>query len=329
MLRAHALRKLSWACACACLLLLLAGCQKAGSTGRDWTAYPAIVEVDAASPIYAVSDVHGAYDRLVSLLALHHIIQRQPGAPADVKWAAGPAVLVVAGDLFDKGPGGVEVMDLLRALTASAAAAGGRVIVMLGNHEAEFLVDPLNDKATESDGIATQLRAAGLDPSQVAAARGTDPRGQWLRTLPFAARVGRWLFAHAGDTHGRSIAELERVLRLGVESYDYNYPEIVGETSILESSGWASDDASVGARYASAAGAAHIVFGHDPGALGDRGAIAEAQSGALFRIDCGMSPTINYSEGALFQMEHRDEREIVSSLLATGEVRELWRGSLP
>jgi hypothetical protein len=212
-------------------------------------------------------------------------------------------------------------------LESSAAAAGGKVIVTLGNHESEFLVNPRNNKATDEDGIATQLPALGINLDDLA--QGKDERGRWLRQRPFAARIGRWFFAHSGDTHGRTIVDLTRVLQTAVDVSNYNDAEIIGETSLLESSDWSSADKTIGARYAQALGAVHIVFGHNPSALGAKDTIGMAQDGALFRIDCGMSPDINYSYGSLLRVEIKDWKEIVSALAADGKVSELWRGSLP
>ncbi|HEX7601931.1 MAG TPA: metallophosphoesterase, partial [Polyangiaceae bacterium] len=251
------------------------------------------------------------------------IIDAPPSSPAAVHWSAGAAVLVVTGDLMDKGPSSLEAIDLLRALEASAAAAGGRVVVTFGNHEAEFLDDPENDKATKSDGVDQELRAQGLDP--LALANGSEPRGVWLRDRPFATRVGRWFFSHAGDTHGRSVAELEAVFRGGVAAHDYDDAEIVGPASLLESRGWYANDATIGARYAQAVGAKHVVFGHQPDALGPAGSIALAQGGALFRIDCGMSPDVNDSAGALLRVRVEAAMDVAESLEPDGTVRELWR----
>lgn len=308
------------------LLGLLGACSKAPGA-RDWEAHPAVIEQELGGPLYAVSDIHGGYERLVALLLKHQIIQAAPATPDGVKWAAGPAVLVVTGDLFNKGPDGVGVIDLLRSLESSAAAAGGRVIVTLGNHEAEFLVDPRNDRAQSTDGIGPQLAALGI--SAEAMALGSEPRGRWLRERPFAARVGRFFFAHGGDTHGRTLDELSRLLRTGVDVHNYDDPEITGDASLLESSDWSTGDKTLGARYAQALGAAHIVFGHNPSGLGAKGETGMAQDGALFRIDCGMSPGVNYSEGEIFRVEVKDWAEIVSKLDADGSVHELWRGSLP
>jgi hypothetical protein len=46
--------------------------------------------------------------------------------------------------MIDKGPDAPDVVRFLSALQTSAASAGGRVIVTMGNHEAEFLAAPTN-----------------------------------------------------------------------------------------------------------------------------------------------------------------------------------------
>ena len=320
----------------ACLLVaLFASCGSSHSRSpyrvlsgpRDWAAHPAVVEIDPTpSVIYALSDVHGGYDRLAALLARHGVIAQVPSTPSAAQWNAGSAVLVVAGDIFDKGPAPLEAVDLLRAVETQASLVGGRVVVTLGNHEGEFLYDPDNDKATTDDGVDQEIYARGLEP--VSIANGSGARGRWLRDLPFAVRVGRWFFSHAGDTHGRSVAGLEQVLRLAVEPHNYDDPEVVGSSSILESRGWYGSDDGIGARFAQAVGARHIVFGHQPDALGPRGAIAVAQGGALFRIDCGMSPDVNDSEGKMLRVRFDGAADIAESLAPDGTVQELWRGAV-
>lgn len=290
---------------------------------RDWASHPAIVEVDASPTIYALSDVHGGYDRMVTLLSAHRIIAQLPNTPENAEWTAGSAVLVVTGDLMDKGPKPLEALDLLRTLEPLASSAGGRVVFTLGNHEAEFLDDPQNDKATKSDGVDEEIRQRG--GSALSIADGTDARGGWLRDRPFAARIGNWFFAHAGNTRGRSIPELEQALQLAVTSHDYDDAEIIGADSILESRGWYTADATVASRYAAAVGAKHIVFGHQPDALGARGEIAAAYGGSLFRIDCGMSPDVNDSDGRMLRIRRDGDIDVAESLAPDGSVREIWR----
>ena len=149
------------------------------SPPRDWTVNPAVVEREPATTLFAISDVHGGYERMVALLVAHGVLVSAPAVPEAAEWNAKAAVLVVAGDLMDKGPAALEAIDLLRTLEPQAAAAGGQVMFTLGNHEAEFLDDPENDKATKDDGVDQEIRSRGLSPVDIAS--GKDPRGRWLR----------------------------------------------------------------------------------------------------------------------------------------------------
>jgi hypothetical protein len=84
------------------------------------------------------------------------------------------------------------------------------------------------------------LTADGITPADVA--NGQDPHGAWLRNRPFAALVGDWFFAHAGDTGGMTTGGLESLLESAVNAHpDFNDPAIVGASSILESRDWYRD----------------------------------------------------------------------------------------
>ncbi|HSD90599.1 MAG TPA: metallophosphoesterase [Kofleriaceae bacterium] len=288
---------------------------------RDWTANPALVSLPS-STVYAVSDIHGGYTRLTALLSRHGLIAAPPSSPEHAQWTGGDVVLVIAGDMLDKGPDGLDVIDLLRALQTSAPATGGQVVVLLGNHEAEFFADPTNSKAEDSNGIDTQLDNDHID--LVTFASGIDPRGLWLRQQAFGARIGAWFFSHAGNTKGRTFDALEAALRTAFDSSDFKGDELIGSDSLLEARDWYGSASAVAAD-ARAMGVEHFVFGHDPGALGARGAIATAQSGALVRIDCGMSPDVNDSAGTLLRIRHDGGSEVAEQLDPVGGVREIWR----
>ena len=85
-------------------ILAYYACASAAPVSRDWRAHPAIVEVDTAEPVFAVGDVHGDYVRLVRLLRAAELIDSQ------AHWTAGKSVLVLTGDLIDKGPRPVDVL---------------------------------------------------------------------------------------------------------------------------------------------------------------------------------------------------------------------------
>jgi hypothetical protein len=87
--------------------------------------------------VIAVSDVHGAYRAMVRTLRNAQVLD------GDLGWAGGAAHLVVTGDILDRGPDSRKVMDLLMRLESEAAAAGGRVHLLLGNHEVMNLTGDL------------------------------------------------------------------------------------------------------------------------------------------------------------------------------------------
>ncbi len=94
--------------------------------------------------IVALGDIHGAFDELVFILRETKLID------ANHRWWGGNATLVVTGDFLDRGPKGREVLDLLMALEEEAPKDGGRVVVLLGNHEVMNLVGDLRYMTSEA-----------------------------------------------------------------------------------------------------------------------------------------------------------------------------------
>jgi hypothetical protein len=286
-------------------------------TSRDWKKAPAIIELDTPEDIYAVGDVHGDYDRLVTLLAKGKVIADRPEQPAEVQWSAGKAVLVCTGDLIDKGPHSLKVIALFRALAKDAAKAQGQVVVLMGNHEAEFLADPDDDdKALE---FVKELDKHGIKPRDVAACRDEKGIGEYLNSLPLAARVNDWFFAHAGDTQGLTLKELRSAIEEEVSEKGYKVEVLLGGKGLLEARlhkhpWWEKKDEKAGKgearlrRYVEALGVKHLVIGHQPGnvtfADGSRtkGTLVQKYNGLIFLIDVGMSEAINYSQGALLHI---------------------------
>jgi hypothetical protein len=321
----------------ALVLLPPSGASTGQKAIRDWEKYPAVVELDADQDIFVIGDVHGDYDRLVKLLLSAGIISRPPADSQTVDWSAGMSIVVFTGDMIDKGDNSLGVLRLIRALRDAASAKGGTVIALMGNHEAEFLADPGNRKAV---GFVEELRAAKLDPVDVAACRGDI--GRFLCSLPFAARVRDWFFAHAGNTHGRSLEQLKRELRSAVEKDGFATPELIGRDSILESQlrgrgekPWfesrtpGEDDKRVLDADAAALGVAHLVQGHEPARIRfadgtERGAGEMFQRyGALFLVDTGMSKGIDKSQGAILHIKGKHGKQAVA-LCADGTETPIW-----
>ena len=232
-------------------------------------------------------------------------------------WSGGRRALICVGDVIDKGDQSLAAIDVMIALEAGAAAVGGRVVVTLGNHEAEFLADPGNKKAKRE--FDRELTTRKLDRSEVSSGRGRY--GEWLVQRPLAARVNGWFFSHGGNSNGMSVSALAVAYRKAVDAGDWGAELLVGRDSILEAQKWWK----AGALEANLAalGVRHIAFGHDPGAFDTPGRIAQKFDGRLFRIDVGMSPAVDFSNGALLWIHPGSRGEEATSIDASGVHRAL------
>jgi hypothetical protein len=327
-------------CSPAAALVLLALATEAAP--RNWKQAPAIVQIDTQADIFAMGDVHGDYQRLVVLLAGAGLIGGIPTAPDRVAWSGGHAVLLFTGDMIDKGPDAVGVLALLRALQPAASAAGGRVVVLMGNHEAEFLAAP-EGKDRDFPG---QLLKAGLKPRDVAGCNGD--LGRFLCSLPFGARVNDWFFSHAGNTGGRTLDRLEADLEADVSGHGFGAPQLADGNSILEARigekgpngrAWFEAGGSrlpagrLLASYAEALGVHHIVEGHHHAATrfpdGAERRVGEMFSwrGELFLIDTGMSRDIDESAGTILHI--RPAKQNAAAVCADGREIVIWDAAYP
>lgn len=146
---------------------------------------PARAVFPAVESLAAISDVHGRKDAMAALLKAHGIIDAK-GA-----WAFGKGHLVVAGDLVDYGPQVTETVWMVRSLAAQAAAKGGAVHVLLGNHE-------VMDMRGDLRYLHPKYKALPL-ATPFLMGPGTE-LGRWLRSLPAMILIGDVLFTHGGPS---------------------------------------------------------------------------------------------------------------------------------
>ena len=178
--------------------------------------------------IVAVGDLHGDFENFVSILKEPKVGLVDEG----LHWIGGRTHLVQIGDMLDRGDRAKDILDLLMRLEKEAAAAGGMVHVLLGNHEEATLtgialsypgyvyVEQFFDflpadfkKAREKEFMAqrspeerARIRDLGLDLRKDAAwrdfwdqilersrrSKGLDEAGQ-AYTENFNATYGQWL----------------------------------------------------------------------------------------------------------------------------------------
>ena len=134
-----------------------------------------------------VGDVHGHVEPLIALLREAQLVDEH------LAWAGADARLWFIGDLVDRGPDGIGVIDLVRRLQGE-----GDVRCLLGNHEAGLLaahrfgdVDCGFPGVTfamvwdANGGVATDLRRVRLEHLH------------WIERLPAVALEGDRLLVHS------------------------------------------------------------------------------------------------------------------------------------
>lgn len=106
--------------------LLLSGCATA-QTGQ----------ISSAPKIIAIGDMHGDYQAYESLMLASGLMD------ASGNWSGDNAIFVQTGDIPDRGPDTRKIIESLQKLEKQAPNSGGKVIPMVGNHEAMNMVGNL------------------------------------------------------------------------------------------------------------------------------------------------------------------------------------------
>ncbi|MGS2720030.1 metallophosphoesterase [Paraglaciecola aestuariivivens] len=206
------------------------------------------------APIYVVGDIHGAFEELHTSLRTLKLIDEHNN------WSGGEAHFVSLGDLTDRGPSSRKVIDLLMHLQTQAKLAGGRVHVVLGNHEvmnltgdrrylskqeiAEFAQDEspalrakhyqyyLTNTQTNDNSASHTAFNQTYPAGYFAHLNGFNLKGkygQWLTALPFVIQINDQVFTHGGlssKLKGLSLKELNDGLRKTLLSYLQNWQDL-------------------------------------------------------------------------------------------------------
>jgi hypothetical protein len=226
--------------------------------------HPVRVREEVVSAVYVIGDVHGQLEKLRALLHGAELIDKTG------TWSGGDNTLWLIGDLVDRGPDGIGAVELLMQLQQRAAEVGGRVQVLIGNHDVLLLAAhrfgtrpiPGSEKTCrdywqENGGQETDLQR--ITPDHV----------RWLSGLPAMAREGEHLLAHADallyTRYGQSIAQVNQTMTDLLQSDDItSWDRLLDEFSEHR----AFVDATTGADLAGAFlrhfGGRQLVHGHTP-----------------------------------------------------------------
>ncbi len=216
-------------------------------------------------PSFIIGDVHGHCEKLVGLL-------RDAGLVApDLTWAGGDARLFLLGDYVDRGPDGLGAIDLLMRLRQEAAAAGGHVEALLGNHDLMLLAAHRFREEMPPGADLSFWDVWWRNGGRLRDLKGLTPeRIFWLAQRPALVRVGDTLLQHADSTfyaeYGQTIAGINSAIAEVMLGDDYDtWAELVvafvRRHEFDDRNGGSTETA---AEYLDFHGAKQLLHGHTP-----------------------------------------------------------------
>lgn len=190
----------------------------AWAAARSGSSSRTLLLPQAPQPLVAVADLHGDYTHGLLSLRLTGCVDEEG------HWIGGTSHLVQTGDVVDRGPHSVDLLQLLWRLRDEAAAVGGRVTLLWGNHEV-WAVSGTSDYASAEElerlggrdvwnsrfSLSGDLGRVLAETHVAAAVVGEGP----CRTLFVHAGLGqRFLGGHTGDA---AVEQLNARLRRALE----------------------------------------------------------------------------------------------------------------
>jgi len=226
--------------------------------------------VDLSDSVAAVGDVHGCVAPLrEALYRAGYIDERE-------RWIAGQSRLWFLGDLTDRGPDGVGVLDLVMSLQEQAADHGGEVGCLLGNHELMLLAAHLPEgrrpRLVPDDGEDAHAmfreRWFGNGGQDADSSRLTDEHLAWIAGRPAMALVGEHLLVHADTAGYLEFGDSVEAVNAGVADLlrdPVDVEEIDRLTHLMTKRfAFASDDGLAAREFLRAFGGRQIAHGHSP-----------------------------------------------------------------
>ncbi len=221
------------------------------------------MQIPLPRPTYIIGDVHGHLKKLIKLLQDTQLID------ANLSWKAGTASLWFIGDLVDRGPEGIAVLDLVMRLQSEAAAEGGSVASLLGNHE--MLLLAAYRFGRRSTGLGSNFLARwkrnGGNRKDIAGL--TSHHLDWMAQLPALALVDDYLLVHADAPFyincGHSVEEVNTAFnKLLGHSDALAWEEVLEDFARRGAFMYATTGEEFACRFLSVFGGQQLIHGHTP-----------------------------------------------------------------
>lgn len=215
------------------------------------------------TPTHVIGDVHGHKDGLTRLL-------EGAGLLTGGHWSGDEAWLLLLGDLFNRGPDGVGTVELVMNLQREAAAAGGWVEALSGNHDVLVLgAHHFGEQGKRGTTFMDYWRGSGGVPADLAGL--TPEHIAWLSTRP-ALLLGEGpqpiLYLHADamfyETLGRDVLEVNQAFRSILQGRDRGAWNALLEVFSEHEAFWRSGGKAKARRLLSRFGGVRLVHGHTP-----------------------------------------------------------------
>ncbi|RUS27897.1 Metallo-dependent phosphatase-like protein [Jimgerdemannia flammicorona] len=151
------------------------------------TPAPALLAQSRPHRIVAVADLHGDYENTMNVFKMAGLVDENE------KWAGGDyTTFVQTGDVVDRGDDTIKLYAMLERLIGEAEEAGGKMIVLLGNHEL------MNLSGDWRFVFPSELATFGSLEDRVNAFKPTGFIGRFLFGLDLVAVVNTTVFCHGG-----------------------------------------------------------------------------------------------------------------------------------
>ncbi len=266
----------------------------------------------APARLVAIGDLHGDLDHAKRALRLAGAIDDHD------HWIGGKLVVVQTGDEIDRGDDDRAILDFVEGLKKQAAAAGGEVIALLGNHEVmnaslDFrYVTPVGFEAFSLFGAGdASAPLADVPPSSRGRAAAFAPGGTYASlesARPFVVEVGDTVFVHGGVLPKHVAYGLDRMndeLDAWLTAKRRDPPAIlVAQDGPIWTRAYSSEDTPPDCADLATAlaelGAKRMVVGHTVQSQG----VNSACDGKVWRIDVGLS---RYFGGPIQALEIRGD----------------------
>ena len=144
---------------------------------QDLSAKRERAEYGPVDRIVVIGDIHGDYDKMIDALTIAGLIDRRK------RWAGGRTHLVQMGDLPDRGPDTLKIINYLQKLERQAKRRKGRVHILIGNHDAMNVYGDMRYVSEgEYEAFATrqsEQRLEMLYDDEVAWIKNNVPEEEW------------------------------------------------------------------------------------------------------------------------------------------------------